>query len=73
MPFAVLMLALDVEPTSVRDAEAAEEVEPRASLPCVPWKRDTGVFVAAVDSETDGRVALRPEGVGGGEMKATFF
>lgn len=63
--------------TSVLD-EAAVEVEPRGSLVCAAWKRETLVFEGpgaagtGVSAEGSGRLRSGP-GVGGGEMNATFF
>ena len=71
------LVAFAVELTSVLDEVALDE-EPRPSLPCAAWKRDTvvlsgmgfaGVGVSAGDS---GRYSPGP-GVGGGDLNATFF
>lgn len=72
MALTVWVLPL-VEPTSVRDPDAAVEVEPRGSLVCAACVRETVLLVETAVSSGKGRSALRPEGVGGGERKATFL
>lgn len=58
--------------------EVAVEVDPRVSLPCAAWKRETFVFEGATvdcgggEAELTARSRAGP-GVGGGEMKATFL
>ena len=70
------LLDLRVDATSVLE-DAAVEVDPRVSLPCAAWKRDTvdlAVALAGVDVLASGRSrSCRGPGVGGGDKKATFF
>ena len=53
------------------------EVEPRVSLPCAAWKRDTvdlTATLAGVGVDASGRSrSCRGPGVGGGDKNATFF
>ena len=65
-----------VDATSVFE-DAAVDVDPRVSLACVAWKRDTvdlvgAAFSPVVESVSE-RVPNAGAGVGGGERKATFF
>ena len=70
------LLDLRVDATSVLE-DAAVEVDPRVSLPCAAWKRDTvdlTVALAGVGVLASGRSrSCRGPGVGGGDKKATFF
>jgi hypothetical protein len=64
-----------LEPTSVREADAAVDVEPRGSLGCIGGERTTVLLVVA-DASSPGwlsRPRLDGVGVGAGEIKATFF
>lgn len=69
----VIVLFL-LEPTSVREIDAAVEVEPRVSL-CVGGERTTVLLFASDASSANGLSNPRLDGVGvgAGEMKATFF
>ena len=64
-----------LEPTSVREADAAVDVEPRGSLGCISGERTTVLLLVADASSRGGlsRPRLDGVGVGAGEMKATFF
>jgi hypothetical protein len=64
-----------LEPTSVREADAAVEVEPRGSLGCISGERTTVLLVVADASSAEGwsKPRLDGVGVGAGEIKATFF
>ena len=70
---AVTVLFL-LEPTSVREVDAAVEVEPRGSL-CVGGERTTVLLFASDASSANGLSNPRLDGVGVGvgEIKATFF
>lgn len=65
-----------VDATSVFE-DAAVDVDPRVSLECVAWKRDTvdltGAALSPVVDSVSGRLLNTGAGVGGGERKATFF
>lgn len=71
------LVDLVVEATSILD-EVAVEVDPRVSFTCAAWKRDTvvlsGIGFAGVGvSDGDSARFCSGLGVGGGDMKATFF
>lgn len=63
-----------VEPRSTLEADmvGGAEGEPRGSLPCAAWKRETVVFVA-VDPFALGVACSSAAGVSGGDMNATFL
>jgi len=69
---AVLFL---LEPTSVREADAAVDVEPRGSLGCVGGERTTVLLFVVDASSAIGLSRPRHDGVGvgAGEINATFF
>ena len=79
----LLVIVAFAEPRSVLEAKAvtAVDVEPRGSLPCVAWKRDTEVFDGAPDVVDDppgmgvivSRSFSKLTGVGGGDLNATFL
>ena len=63
--------------TSVFD-DAAVEVDPRVSLPCAAWKRDTlfldGPPLPGVGVSAEGKLrSVAGPGVGGGDRNATVF
>jgi hypothetical protein len=64
-----------LEPTSIREADAAVEVEPRGSLGCISGERTTVLLLVADASSAEGwsKPRLDGVGVGAGEIKATFF
>lgn len=63
-----------LEPTSMREVDAAVEVEPRGSL-CVGGERTMVLLFASDASSANGLSNPRFDGVGvgAGEIKATFF
>lgn len=78
----LLVIVAFVEPRSVLEAKAvtAVDVEPRGSLPCVAWKRDTEVFdgAAGVDDPPAMGAAMsrsfsKLTETGGGDLNATFL
>lgn len=82
MEVALTLTCLSVA-TSVFDDDAAVDIEPRGSLPCAAWKRDTVVFmggapgaegaVTVPGASGKARSKFAGVGVGGGDMKATFL
>jgi hypothetical protein len=64
--------------TSDLDDDAAVDIEPRGSFVRVAWKRETDVFKGGAEADVpapgaSGKARSTLTGVGGGEMKATFF
>lgn len=75
---AFTVVALLVAVTSDLEDEAAVDIDPRGSFVRVAWNREIEVFKGGEEASgpapgASGKARSTLIGVGGGDMKATFF